>query len=921
MPRDRFGASNIGTFACRTFPRDTKASKRANFNTTPDVIERNTFMKRFKSLILQLTFVLLTFPVVGQEWIQLTGTVTNAHGEPLPFANVSVSNGMTGTITNQEGKFTLTLIASQKQNTICVSHIGYNSFCENVEKLLNAQSLTIRLPEYITTMLDVVVQSKKLPTAEEIVSLVRKNLPKNYPATPFKLKSFFRQSKLVNGEYASLQEAAVDVYAKDHTMSGKQFTDEVLIVNEFRESHDYSDKKLDALLDPPMKINPIKGVLLQNGIKYIKHNNVLLRKGYQLDSIIQWHGKEHYIVTLPAPNSIRLYVDSENYAIRRFENVNELTQSQTILDKTYQDSLKTKLRDVSFAMEFKEIQGKFYPFFMEFIVHASITNLYQGNIIYDRVVRQKLLVNDIQISNVVLPSVKERTENTTFENLGLKYNANFWNNYNVIQLTPTEEKLLNDLQRELSIEEQFKTASISPKVEPKILLSPLELKADFLKFRRIIDEVHTGLNAYISHDKWNLLMDSLYRSLNEPKSWSEFHKLISYGIAHIGNGHTEAILPTWWYNMNRAVFPLGVQYIQGKLIAEKSFDTDLKISKGSEIVSINGHLVEDIRKQIWHLLSADGFRQNYKYKWLGLVYATHLAFVLENPNEYVIEYITPDQKKNSVKHPGLQTSLKSFYESIMSEDLGKYSDYKLEIDNKSQYAWLAIRESSNLADSLERYFKTIKDLRVQNLVIDLRTHLGLMEDCDPSMLYSYFVGKPFRFHEHMRVKSNNYGIFDNDFTYAPYATSLKEIKEEYFDKLKQTTDGSFLWEGEPCSGLNEPGKYRFQGNVYILVNGFTFSASADFVSKMSQLSNVTIVGQETGGAKDSYVSGFMPRLILPNSGITVRIPTWQSKVCCNQPERPTGQGVIPGHEVTQTISDFVDGRDTVKEYVMKLIIK
>jgi hypothetical protein len=31
MPRDRFGASNIGTFACRSFPRDTKASKRANF--------------------------------------------------------------------------------------------------------------------------------------------------------------------------------------------------------------------------------------------------------------------------------------------------------------------------------------------------------------------------------------------------------------------------------------------------------------------------------------------------------------------------------------------------------------------------------------------------------------------------------------------------------------------------------------------------------------------------------------------------------------------------------------------------------------------------------------------------------------------------------------------------------------------------
>jgi hypothetical protein len=36
MPWDSFGASNIGTFACRSFPRDTKASKRAK--ATPKVL-------------------------------------------------------------------------------------------------------------------------------------------------------------------------------------------------------------------------------------------------------------------------------------------------------------------------------------------------------------------------------------------------------------------------------------------------------------------------------------------------------------------------------------------------------------------------------------------------------------------------------------------------------------------------------------------------------------------------------------------------------------------------------------------------------------------------------------------------------------------------------------------------------------------
>ena len=36
MPRDRDGASNIGTFACRTFPCDTKASNRAK-HTVNDI--------------------------------------------------------------------------------------------------------------------------------------------------------------------------------------------------------------------------------------------------------------------------------------------------------------------------------------------------------------------------------------------------------------------------------------------------------------------------------------------------------------------------------------------------------------------------------------------------------------------------------------------------------------------------------------------------------------------------------------------------------------------------------------------------------------------------------------------------------------------------------------------------------------------
>jgi hypothetical protein len=51
MPRDRFGASNIGTFACCTFPRDTKASKRANLGS------ENSGEYAFKQIELELNLI------------------------------------------------------------------------------------------------------------------------------------------------------------------------------------------------------------------------------------------------------------------------------------------------------------------------------------------------------------------------------------------------------------------------------------------------------------------------------------------------------------------------------------------------------------------------------------------------------------------------------------------------------------------------------------------------------------------------------------------------------------------------------------------------------------------------------------------------------------------------------------------------
>jgi hypothetical protein len=107
--------------------------------------------------------------------------------------------------------------------------------------------------------------------------------------------------------------------------------------------------------------------------------------------------------------------------------------------------------------------------------------------------------------------------------------------------------------------------------------------------------------------------------------------------------------------------------------------------------------------------------------------------------------------------------------------------------------------------------------------------------------------------------------------------------------------------------------------VYILTDGRNYSASTDFTSLASRLDNVFIVGEETGGEYRSYISGAMFGLVLPNSKIGVKVPTWKTILAIEEDPKNRGRGVIPDYPVSITLDDFINGKDIVKEFAFKLI--
>jgi TonB-linked SusC/RagA family outer membrane protein len=107
--------------------------------------------------IMRLTAILILTGVVYasasmQQEKRITGTVTDERGEPVIGANVVEKNTTNGTVTDADGKFSLTV---SDNVTLRVSFIGY--ITQEISTLTGGKSLVIRLVEDAQALEEVVV--------------------------------------------------------------------------------------------------------------------------------------------------------------------------------------------------------------------------------------------------------------------------------------------------------------------------------------------------------------------------------------------------------------------------------------------------------------------------------------------------------------------------------------------------------------------------------------------------------------------------------------------------------------------------------------------------------------------------------------------------------------------------------------------
>lgn len=108
---------------------------------------------------------------------------------------------------------------------------------------------------------------------------------------------------------------------------------------------------------------------------------------------------------------------------------------------------------------------------------------------------------------------------------------------------------------------------------------------------------------------------------------------------------------------------------------------------------------------------------------------------------------------------------------------------------------------------------------------------------------------------------------------------------------------------------------KFGGELVILIDGGCFSSTGHLCAVLDFNDIGTFVGTETGGTytcNDGW-----KEIILKNTGLRINMPrlTFAAAVQGMSPDR----GIEPDHEVEPRIDDLIGGRDTIRNYAVKLL--
>jgi len=457
------------------------------------------------------------------------------------------------------------------------------------------------------------------------------------------------------------------------------------------------------------------------------------------------------------------------------------------------------------------------------------------------------------------------------------------------------------------------------------------LKKDFSLLWKVLKADHPSLYWYTSPDSIRYYFSKTDSSITHPMTELEFRNLLAATVAHIRCGHTGVRSSKMYdaYESRHLVpqFPFQVKILpvapQPELaLVFNPYVKDSVFKPGDLLTEINGLGAAQIVDSMRSFLSVDGYSYNFAYQrisgdfpqWYQNVFGRDSIYRVGIRRDGQPPFTAPVKAYDLQEDTSLAEALKIWemgapYRTSKEEELERMRYLKIDSSGKVAVLYLRSFADGVKKDFIRESFSILHKKKVPNLVIDLRTNTGGVINT-AVLLARYLKQTDFVFTDSvysLTRKLSYKRYLDRSFLYQLGLTFLTRKKEDGYYHFR-------YFEGSHYHPLR---KNHYDGRVFILTGGFTFSAASIFTANMKGSPGVTVLGEETGGGNYGNGGVFITEITLPGTGLRASMPLFRMVINHQSPK--DGRGVIPDVEVIPSLSDIRSAIDPKMKKVMEMI--